>query len=85
MTPKSAPSGGDPGPHLIRGSLGPTSQPKRHSSILLAFKGLTLVTNQHTDTHTDHATYVATDRILSYALQCGLITSVSVLWHAGSA
>jgi len=40
------------------------------------FAGLTLVSNRQTDRQTDHATCVTIDRILCYALRCGLFISV---------
>ena len=69
--PRSAPSCGGSGPHLLNGSLDPSkSAVKRHLDRLSRFSHLTRVhnTQTHTHTHTDRqttlrVTYIVTDRI----------------------
>jgi len=60
---------GDPGPHLIHGSLGPPeSTIQRHLNRFIRF-GTTHARVQPTD----HATAVTVGRILCYSRRCGLI------------
>ena len=63
---------GDQGPHLINGSVGPESKPKRQldrSSRLCRVHPCV----QQTDTQTDHATSIAMSHILCSTQQCSLI------------
>ena len=65
IPPKSAPSRGGSGPHLIIVPWAlPSPHPKRYLDWFSHFAGLTVVTCRQTDRQTDHAhLYVAIGRI----------------------
>jgi len=67
---------GNSGPPTNTWFLGPTQVHVANGISIgsSVFAGLKVATNRHTHTQTDHATRVATSRILCYAPRCDLIT-----------